>query len=659
MRSGGRLHRVVTSRPSGCLVVVLSHRATGDSTLRAYARPMASSAVEMESARRTFLAAGQRHPQRGLVRPVVLESWERSHGHDVDPDRIEARFLGHHQHVPLLVTCADGVLDEFVAADPGAGCSVALLDAAGVVRARRDCDGALAGLLDGLHLVPGYGYAERTVGTTAASIALHEQADVAIDGAEHYHSQLMCLAEAAALVRRPDSGEPCGVVVVICHAGDRSPLQLPLARMLARRVTERLAGEPQRRPRAVLDQFTGADGPYGEWVLATDGDVVLTNAATRQLEVADQRVLSDLVLADLVLGDVSTEHVDLPSAGCVEVSVEAVHLDGELVGCVLTGAPAGRRRLPGQPESVRRQGSHVAPTTRRDFAEDLRAASRREHTEASIQANRELLSPYLRAQQEVVASIRQGRNHLLIGEPGVGKRTLLVGRFRDAYPAGRVVTVDCGSDAEELSAPGRAPLVAPERRPHLLLLHGMNMLSPVGARRLDEVLRPLVASSTPPLVVGCIDTPAVDATRPYGLLLRHFHQMTRIPALRYRADEVGEIALAILRRLSGRRSLRLSLQVIRVLEGYAWPGNISELEDVLRYVVARKPLGEVQAPDLPQLCFQGRARRMSMLESAQCDAIIQALYESNGNRYKAAAMLGIARSSLYRKIDAFGISYIA
>jgi len=48
-----------------------------------------------------------------------------------------------------------------------------------------------------------------------------------------------------------------------------------------------------------------------------------------------------------------------------------------------------------------------------------------------------------------------------------------------------------------------------------------------------------------------------------------------------------------------------------------------------------------------------------MLEAAQCDAIIQALYESRGNRYKAANMLGIARSSLYRKIDAFGISYIA
>ena len=276
-----------------------------------------------------------------------------------------------------------------------------------------------------------------------------------------------------------------------------------------------------------------------------------------------------------------------------------------------------------------------------------------------MRANRELLSPFLRARQEVAASIRQGRNHLLIGEPGVGKRTLLATQFRETFPSGRIVTVDCATFGAAAEHPPELP-ARTDGRPQLLLLRGLNLLNPVGARRLDEALRPVVALPAPPLVVGCIDTPAMDATRPYGLLLRHFHQITRIPALRYRADEIAEIALGILRRLAGRRSLRLSLQVIRVLEGYAWPGNISELEDVLRYVVARKPLGEVQPPDLPAHCFQGRAgRTLSMLETAQCDAIIQALYESRGNRYKAAAMLGIARSSLYRKIDAFGISYIA
>lgn len=632
-------------------------------TQGAYARPMASRAVEVESARRSFLAAGQRLAGRDLVRSGVLASWERSQGHDVDPDRIAARFLGHHKHAPPLVGCTDVVFDEFVTASTAACCSVVLLDLSGVVRARRDCDGALGRLLDGLLLVPGYGYGERTVGTTAASIALHDRTDVTISGAEHYHSQLMCLSEAAAIVTDPHTDDPCGVIVVICHEPDRTTLQLPLARMLSQQVGERMAGEPHRRAQAILDRFTGADRKDGQWVLATDGDYVLTNGSARHLEAAEQRVLSDLVLASLVLTDFSARHVDLPSGRCAELSIEAVHLAGEVVGCVLTGAPAHVRQVAEQPESVRRQGSHVAPTARRDYAKDHRAATQRVHAEAKIQANRELLSPYLRARQEVVASIRQGRNHLLIGEPGVGKRTLLVHQFRAAYPSGRVITVDCGSYAGEQHgpAPDRGPelSVTADGRPSLLLLRGMNLLTPVAARRLDEALRPLVALPAPPLVLGCIDTPAMDATRPYGLLLRHFHEVTRVPALRYRADEISDIALAILRRISGRRSLRLSLQVIRVLEGYAWPGNISELEDVLRYVVARKPQGEIQAPDLPQLCFQGRSRRMSMLESAQCDAIIQALYESSGNRYKAAAMLGIARSSLYRKIDAFGISYIA
>ena len=49
---------------------------------------------------------------------------------------------------------------------------------------------------------------------------------------------------------------------------------------------------------------------------------------------------------------------------------------------------------------------------------------------------------------------------------------------------------------------------------------------------------PLIALDAGLSVIGCIDSPAIDATRPYGLLLRHFHQMTRVPALRYRVDEI-------------------------------------------------------------------------------------------------------------------------
>jgi sigma-54 dependent transcriptional regulator, acetoin dehydrogenase operon transcriptional activator AcoR len=600
-----------------------------------------STAVGLEAARRAFLAGEWSETRVAeVVHPAVAASWARCRRGGLDPDAAVATFRG------LEVGPDPGkeVFDTFVAS--GARCSLVFFDVDGLVRSRSDTDPELARLLDGLRLVPGYGYGEAAMGTTAAAVALATGEPAALSGPEHYAAALTCLAEAAAPVA--DTDGVVGAVAVVCHGSAAGALQLPLARMLAAQVAEHLAGEPDRQVRALLARLREyGDGP--DWALATDGHTMLTNAAARQLDGADLRALGDLLHAGLALDEHGHRHVDLPSSGCADVALEPVLLGGEPVGALLAAGPV---TAPGLAEATRRQGSHVAPTTRRDYAEDLRRDRGSEHAKARIRANRELLTPFDRARQEVAASIRQGRHHLLIGEPGVGKRTLLREQFRRAHPQGRITEIDCAAFTTD-----DAPVL--DRRAHLVLLRTLHLLGPVAARQLDEALRPLLVLPDPPLVVGCVDTPAVDATRPYGLLLRHFHEITRIPPLRYRLDEVGDIAWSILRRISPRRSLRLSLQVVRVLEGYAWPGNISELEDVLRYVAARKPLGEVQPPDLPSLCFKSQARRMSMLEAAQCDAIIQALYESNGNRYKAAAMLGIARSSLYRKIDAFGISYIA
>jgi transcriptional regulator of acetoin/glycerol metabolism len=48
-------------------------------------------------------------------------------------------------------------------------------------------------------------------------------------------------------------------------------------------------------------------------------------------------------------------------------------------------------------------------------------------------------------------------------------------------------------------------------------------------------------------------------------------------------------------------------------------------------------------------------RSLMPMEIVERDAIVRALVEAGGNRVKAAGILGIARSSLYRKIDAYGI----
>jgi sigma-54 dependent transcriptional regulator, acetoin dehydrogenase operon transcriptional activator AcoR len=615
---------------------------------------------DLDAARARFLRGGRTALAPDEVRAEILASWERSTG----PGRVAvegapAPFVGHHDGGPLIAA-AHAVLGAFVMENPDAGCAVGLVGADGTLRLRHDTVTAPVELLDAAAWVPGHRHDERSVGTTAAALAHRTGRPAVVDGPEHLHPDLRVLRDAAAPVAR---GAHRAAVVVVTHACDRGGTALALARMLAAAVGEHEDRERHRRLLAVHEATAALHDDGVPWVLATAGDDLWVGAGAQALDPPDQRCLHDLLTTSVLLDETgAARHLDLPSGLCAEVRIsEVVGPRGEVVGAVLGGAPAAAHVGAAATESAvarearRRQGSHVAPTARRDFAADLhRGPSSASTEEARLRANQELFSPYARARHDVTATLAHRRHLLLVGEPGVGKRTLARERFAHLFPRGGATTIDC-STLDERPVP--EDLSAGDG-PRLVLLDAVHTLTPRTARRLDEVLRPLTVLPGSVVVVGCLDSASVDAGRPYGLLLRHFHETVRVPALRHRTDELADIARSVLRATSGARSLRWSHQVIRVLEGYSWPGNIAELEDVVRYVVARKPVGVVQAPDLPAFCFTS-APRLTMLESAQADAIIHALYETRGNRYKAAAMLGIARSSLYRKIDAFGISYIA
>src|SRR5208282_4095671 len=302
-----------------------------------------SRAVDLEAARRSFLAGGACLVPQDVVRAEVLASWERSRRYEVDPDRIAARFVRPDPGSPLLAAAQDAFDDFFKQAGRVAACLV-LVDSGGVVRVRRDGDEGLARLLDAVLLVPGYRHDEATVGTTAASVAWHERSDFVLSGAEHYHSRLMFISGAASLVPDPYHVEAGGAVLVICHESDQTMFQLAAARTLAQRIAGRMAGGPRHWSRGILEHFGRCCEQETGWVLATDGDWVLTNAQARQLEAADLRALTDLALASLTLKDFASTHVDLPSGGCAEAATEGIYLGGELVGCLLAGARSKPRR---------------------------------------------------------------------------------------------------------------------------------------------------------------------------------------------------------------------------------------------------------------------------------------------------------------------------
>jgi DNA-binding NtrC family response regulator len=135
-----------------------------------------------------------------------------------------------------------------------------------------------------------------------------------------------------------------------------------------------------------------------------------------------------------------------------------------------------------------------------------------------------------------------------------------------------------------------------------------------------------------------------------------------LPPLRERGEDITLIAEYYLELYSenyGRKELKFSEETIRKLNTYSWPGNIRELAHAIeRAVILSK--GKVLTPDdfilkIKYSPVQKTEETVIRVEDYEKSAISSALSKHNGNLSKASEELGIARSTLYRKIAYFGI----
>jgi DNA-binding NtrC family response regulator len=139
----------------------------------------------------------------------------------------------------------------------------------------------------------------------------------------------------------------------------------------------------------------------------------------------------------------------------------------------------------------------------------------------------------------------------------------------------------------------------------------------------------------------------------------------RVPPLRERAQDVGALARYILADLlpsAGRRIDGISPEALRALEQYSWPGNVRELRNVLEHAVVMGDEPWIRPSDLPDsLVAVSRAATAEQgdpltvklpaeLAWLERRAIEAALDVAKQNRSKAAALLGIPRSTLYSKL---------
>jgi transcriptional regulator with PAS, ATPase and Fis domain len=139
----------------------------------------------------------------------------------------------------------------------------------------------------------------------------------------------------------------------------------------------------------------------------------------------------------------------------------------------------------------------------------------------------------------------------------------------------------------------------------------------------------------------------------------------RIPPLRERRQDIPLLATAFLERTSKEttRALELSDDAMKSLIAYDWPGNVRELENCLERCIAMTSGTVIRSVDLPS-ALTGRGallvderldRRIVPLYDVEKRAILRAVEHLDGNKLTAAKLLGIGKTTLYRKLKEYGV----
>ncbi|MEV6986985.1 helix-turn-helix domain-containing protein [Sphaerisporangium sp. NPDC051017] len=514
----------------------------------------------------------------------------------------------------LLLQAATPVVD-WLTGQLAEGMAVVLANAESRVLGRRAGGTSISRRLDELNCNPGFSFAEEHVGTNALGCVKESPAPVTVLGSEHYREVFSDMTGMAVALRHPIHRWMVGALSVTCRVEDTNELMMPILLSAAREIQSRMYAAVSMRERELLEEFLKVSKRTSAAVVALNQDFIITNtAASTILNPADHTVLWQWA-ADAV-----------PRDG--EYSGE-VHLsDGELVRArVRAVGGAGGGSSAGVLVELRQAGAEERTRT-------VPGASFRDGVPLPGRS-----AAWKRALEELEAAERSEADVLVTGEAGVGK-------FRAAFQIcrGNPSVVD-------------AALASVEANWFERLHTALSGKAPVVLRHVDRIpaaltgpVAALLEAPKPARIIGtCTD---VSGTR----LADFFDARVELPPLRNRLEDIADIAPALLRGTRGRSAPRLQTPALQALMAQQWPGNVRELGSVLKSARVRAMGSDIALTHLPsEYRAAPTTRTLLGLKKTERDAILDALAEAASNKHLAAERLGIARSTLYRKMRALGI----
>ena len=247
-------------------------------------------------------------------------------------------------------------------------------------------------------------------------------------------------------------------------------------------------------------------------------------------------------------------------------------------------------------------------------------------------------APARRLRLQVARIAPHFRSTLVVGEPGAGKRTVAEALHRLSPMCAlefRAVALEQLAGRDD-ALEGTLYLSGLERL-------GMELQVELAKRvRCPERKYRLVLGSE------CEPRGMIAAGR-MGTVLAAAMEMpvVRVAALRERANDFEEIASEMLRRTGAGASFATA--ALQQLRAYSWPGNLTELSQVCARVA--RPGCVIEVQDLPLLGGAGGEPALR-LDEVIARHVRDVLQRCAGNKLKAAEVLGISRSTLYRMLEA-------
>lgn len=570
--------------------------------------------------------------QRSAVRQEIISSWRRCQVVGVAAHSEDVPYRPEFERPNRLLRAAGPVIDRLADQMEGGPVSILLADADAQIIDRRAGGRELARALDRASVCPGFLYAEEFTGTNGIGSALEERKPFIVSGPEHFRENLQEFTCIGSPVRHPITGSVEGVLDVTCRVDDSHELLKPVVLAAVREIESRIYADASRREQMLLEHFLRASRRATTAVLSLNETVVMANtAASVLLDVSDQAMLWDWACRTLGTGDECVSEVRLARDVVVQARATRVGERGSMAGVLVEMRPQPR------------------PT-------DRTAAARPRPRPTHLRADREALAgrsvASVRLREDVDTALRTDVPLLVCGEPGVGK--LHVAKHLHRRRSGdRPMTVLDALASHDEPAEWIARLISAVSRRETILLRHVDQLVPSVATRVEGVIDAVSESGTRLFATARGRGAHAAAAR----VLDHFPVSLTVPPLRFRTEDIPDLAPALLAAHTRHRPVpRLLPGTVAALAALDWPGNVRELEAVLATAVTRSMGSDIALGHLPPEYRSTSSRTgRSSLRRAERDIVLEALAETQGNKLAAAERLGIARSTLYRKMRVLGI----